>query len=245
MKDGERNARAHPEGDTPAILSQVKRTSIVDTVTEKLIALIETGAVKAGETVPKETDLMEQLGVGRSTVREAVRSLVVMGVLESRARRGTIVVSPTINNYADKVQSSVLTWALRDLYEVRALLEGEAAAKAASHVTEVQTENLRKLCAIIEKRIESGKPYFEENRRFHLAVADASRNSVLISTIKSIIGVMREHRERIMREDPAVQPQDTIDHREIVDAIAAGDSDGARDAMRRHLYFAAQSVPDN
>ena len=75
------------------ILEKVSRVTVVDSVTERLISLITEGHIKPGERLPSEQSLMEQLQVGRSSVREALRGLALVGIVESRPRRGTVVVS--------------------------------------------------------------------------------------------------------------------------------------------------------
>ena len=101
-----------------------QRVTVSQTVTEHIVSLISKGEIRPGERLPSEHELMRQLNVGRSSVREAIRGLAMMGIVDSRARRGTIVISPVPNSFSDKLDQSITVWAMKDLYEVRSLLEG-------------------------------------------------------------------------------------------------------------------------
>lgn len=218
-------------------LKKVQRVSLVERVTEELLKLIQSGAVKPGETLPTEPELMSMLGVGRSSIREAVSGLATVGILETRPRLGTLVLSPVENHFKTSFTDSIAAWVAADLFEVRALLEGHAAARAAERVTEDQLVVIEKACDAAERKIQSGQQYFEENKRFHLSIAQASRNPVLVATLRQIIGGMREVRERKISQVPTVRDNDVEEHRAIVAAIRIRDANAARLAMERHLRF--------
>ncbi|WP_189522231.1 MULTISPECIES: FadR/GntR family transcriptional regulator [unclassified Mesorhizobium] len=221
-------------------LKKVQRVSLVERVTEELLQLIQSGTVKPGETLPTEPELMKMLGVGRSSIREAVSALATVGILDPRPRLGTVVLSPVENHFKAAFADSIAAWVTGDLFEVRAILEGHAAARAAERATDEQLAVIEKACDAAERKIESGQQYFEENKRFHLAIAEASRNPVLVATLRQIIGGMREVRERTISLDPAVRDHDVEDHRAIFLAIRNRDAKAARRLMEKHLKFPAK-----
>ena len=111
-------------------------------VAERLTSLIREGWIKPCERLPSEHELMERLGVGRSSVREAIRGLAMAGVVEAKPRRGTIVVSNVVNKLSDSLNRYATYWAMNDLYELRGVMEGHSAAMAARKATPHQIKQI-------------------------------------------------------------------------------------------------------
>jgi GntR family transcriptional repressor for pyruvate dehydrogenase complex len=211
-----------------------RKRSVVEAVSERLFAMIRSGKIGVGDRLPSEHQLMAMLGVGRSSVREAVRGLVLMGLLERKTGRGSVLVSALPRSSA-KGGTSLAQWALKDLYEVRALLEPAAAAGAARNATPAQIERIAAYAESIEAHIRAEQPYFAENIGFHLSIAAASGNQLLYHSIETLIGSFRDLRERINR---ALEPQpkrDPVEHHDILDAIRRRDPEAAHAAMAKHL----------
>ena len=221
---------------------EVRRSSLRDSVGESIIQMIRNGDIKPGERLPPEHQLMEQLNVGRSSIREAVRGLVVMGILDSRPRKGTVVLSPIPNPFSQKLQDATGLWAVRDLFEVRLLLEEHAAAAAARLASADDLAEIRSHAEAFEQAAREGKSIFQSNLDFHLAIARAARNPVLLECLRNIIGNLRETRENINRVVTNILPRDVEEHRAIISAIERGDSDTARQVMHRHIAFYMQSI---
>src|SRR4051794_5078008 len=104
-------------------LKPVSRVSVVESVTERVLALITSGEVKPGERLPPEYELAQQLGVGRSSVREALRSLLILGLVEARTGRGTVVMATRPIPSGSDLPRAIMKWGLLDTFEVRILLE--------------------------------------------------------------------------------------------------------------------------
>lgn len=223
-------------------LERVSRVTVVETVTERLVSLITEGHIKPGERLPSEQVLMEQLQVGRSSVREALRGLALVGIVESRPRRGTIVVSPSATSVGRHLRKSLTYWALKDLFEVRILLEGHAAASAALVATKAEITAIKACAEAVENRIESNGSYFAQNAEFHLKIAEASHNPVLVKCLSSIIGSLRDVRERVNVMQDEMPKHDVSDHRGIVDAINTRNAGRARKLMEEHLSRVIQSL---
>lgn len=223
-------------------LERINRVTVVESVTERLVSLITEGHIKHGERLPSEAELMEQLQVGRSSVREALRGLALVGIVESRPRRGTIVVSPTATSLGRNLQKSLTYWALKDLFEVRVLLEGHAAATAAQVATKTEIKTIEATAEAVERRIAANQSYFAENAEFHLKVAGASHNPVLTNCLTSIIGSLRDVRERMNVMRSEMPKRDAEDHRQIIEAIRARNATKARKLMEAHLNRTIQSL---
>ncbi|MGE4250253.1 MAG: FadR/GntR family transcriptional regulator [Parvibaculaceae bacterium] len=212
-------------------LDPINRVSVVETVTERILSLISSGQVKPGERLPSEHSLAALLGVGRSSIREALRSLAIIGVVESQSGRGTVVLSPSVAG--KDIKAAITEWGLIDIFEVRLLLETDAAERAAQRAGDDDVQAIADAAHAVEKRIAAGKAYFSENVRFHLKIAEASHNPVLAYSLNSIIGNLRDVRELATMH---LRSQDDIeDHARILAAIRARDASAAGKAMREHL----------
>ena len=199
------------------------------------MALINDGELKPGSKLPSEAELMKQLNVGRSTVREALRELAMLGIVSARPRHGTFILSPIHNLMTEQLNSSVVYWAIRDLFEVRAVLEGYAAAEAARHATAPQIEEIARAQAALEAKVALRKDYFRDNQNFHEAIAAAARNGVLFFCLRSIIGGLRDLRRRMHEMLPQFPERDVADHRAILSAIRDGSPANASRLMANHL----------
>jgi len=225
----------------PVTLARVSRVSVVDTVTERLASLISEGHIRPGERLPSEQELMAQLQVGRSSIREAIRGLALIGVVETRQKRGTIVLSPVVGAPQHPARP-LAHWALKDLFAVRAALEGLAAQSAAESATPAELAAIARHAASIEQRIAQGRSYFSENRAFHLAIAEASHNAVLVNCLAMVIGGLRDVRESLHLMQEGTPSRDIAEHRQIVEALHARAPARARRLMEAHLLRAVQHL---
>lgn len=210
-------------------------------IEEELMNYILHEPVGIGEKLPNEFELAEKFGVGRSTIREAVKVLVSKGALEVRRGAGTYVVSTTtleedplgLAKLGDKYKLAL------ELLDVRMMLEPEIAVMACEHITPEEKEQLRQLCDEVEELYLSGKNHAQKDVEFHTCIARCSRNrvvEVLIPIINTAVltFVNLTHRQ-LMKE--------TLEtHRAITDSIIKGDSVGAKCAMNMHLTYNRQRI---
>ncbi len=220
---------------------QIGNKLLAPQVEEELLKYIVENPVAVGEKIPNEYELARLFGVGRSTVREAVKGLVSAGVLEVRRGSGTYVIS-TKRQAEDPLGLSKAEDQYRqtlDLLEVRLMLEPEIAAKAAARATAEDKRRIRQLCDEVEELYVRGVNHLEKDVAFHEYIAKTSGNRVvenLIPLIASAVIAFGELTDRaLMRE--------TIEtHRAISDAIADNDPAGARYAMIMHLNYNRQKI---
>jgi GntR family transcriptional regulator, transcriptional repressor for pyruvate dehydrogenase complex len=215
-------------------IQKISKARLSDKVVESLVALINSGQVKEGDRLPTEAELAVKLGVGRSSVREAIHSLVGAGILDVSPRRGIVVISPIGSGFSDSLAASVAYWAVRDFYELRVLIEGEAAGMAAERAKAMHLRMIEEAHQKVIRRINSGRSWFDANSQFHLAVARASGNSAFVFCLTGILGGYRSLRESI-NQLSSVPVHDIEDHERIVAAIVARDRAAAAAAMRAHL----------
>lgn len=217
-------------------LEPAPRTSLSEFVLERLLASIRKGTLQSGTRLPTEANLSAMLRVGRSSVREALRVLVFMGLVESKPGRGTIVTAgPERAILPNQKAFALQRSAMLDLYEVRRILEGGAATLAAQRAARADLIALERAAKAVERQVAQQRSYFQENVEFHLAIARASHNNVLFESLKRLLGQVREFRKRITDPIQELPSRDVAEHRAILAAIRAGNSQRAQTLMTRHI----------
>jgi GntR family transcriptional repressor for pyruvate dehydrogenase complex len=219
----------------------IETKSMAEAVAEQLMALIAKGELKPGDRLPTEPELMAQFSVGRSTLREGIKSLVVAGLLETRRSAGTFV----SESYTDFL-SQHLNWGLvfneqevRHIIEVRCALEEQAAALAARFATEPQKAQLAQLVDAISQEGIAPEQAVENDMSFHIAIAEASNNPILLNLILSLRQVLHGYIMAGYNRRGYANKVDAAEmanlHRPILEAILAGQSDAAKQAMHTHF----------
>ena len=220
---------------------QIGNKLLAPQVEEELLKYIVENPVAVGEKIPNEYELARLFGVGRSTVREAVKGLVTAGVLEVRRGSGTYVISTRrqeedplgLSRAKDQYKQTL------DLLEVRLMLEPEIAAKAAALATAEDKRMIRELCDAVEALCLKGENHLEKDVAFHEYIAKTSGNHVvetLIPLIAKAVVAFGELTDRALIRE-------TIEtHRAISDAITNNDPNGARYAMIMHLNYNRQKI---
>ncbi len=203
-------------------------------VANQVAAAIQDGRYKLGDRLPSERDLAEEFGVSRPTVREAMIALEIRGLVEARHGSGIYVTErPKPEATAPDLDIGAF-----ELTEARRLFEGEAAALAASLITDEQVAELdRTLLEMVDEN-EHNVQGERADRRFHMLIAEATRNSAIVTVVETLwdlrykAPLCAEMLERARKV--GVQPR-IDDHRELLEALKARDSRAARKAMRDHL----------
>jgi GntR family transcriptional repressor for pyruvate dehydrogenase complex len=210
--------------------------SLPDQVAELIVQRIATGELASGHKLPSQRQLAQSMGVGLAVVREAVKRLEALNILDATHGSGTTVRSfrwgpllydPSLFMLAKK------RLGIRDLWETRRLLEGQIARLAAERATE---QNLSEIRSVLDRA--SPLPFDYEvssalNREFHIAVAKASQNGVLIDLLTPLVDVHFEGIAHHFTEDMCRRTWDA--HKTIYRAVAKHDVAAAEDAMRDHF----------
>ncbi|MFC5289346.1 FadR/GntR family transcriptional regulator [Actinokineospora guangxiensis] len=204
-------------------LATTRRTGLVDQVIEQMRTAIATAEWKVGERIPTEPELVSALGVGRNTVREAVRALAHAGLLEVRQGDGTFV--RATSEFSGALRRLVGS-ELREVLQVRRTLEVEGARLAATNRTDDELRDLTTLLTDRE-RLMQARDYevgVDKDAEFHLAVVRCSHNTLLAELYQGLTEVVRASVAATVRETPH---KANIDHRGLLEAITHRDPDRA------------------
>jgi GntR family transcriptional regulator, transcriptional repressor for pyruvate dehydrogenase complex len=215
----------------------VQTSRLYEQIVQQIEDSIQKGALKAGDQLPAERELAVQFGVSRTAVREAVKALHEKGLIEAYPGRGTFVTSErsdSIRLTFDRMFKTRQADGTLHLVEVREILEPEIAALAAQRVDEESISELREAVSIMDNARRDPDAFIEADLDFHLALAEAASNPLILSLIDSIIGVLREQRMGIFQVDGGPE-RGQYHHKRILEAVENRDSVGAREAMRAHL----------
>ena len=227
----------------PIAFGTVTKDALPDQIAARLIALITERQLKAGDRLPPERELAASMGVSRSSLREALRALAMLGVAEMRQGDGTYL---TNLQPGSLMRSVGLVLALSDsgleeLFEARKLVEPSLAALAAQRIDEAGLNELRRCADASARAHDDAEAFMWADIELHATIARAACNAVLERLLESIAGMGIASRRRTGRLAP-VRDQSADDHREIVAAIAAHDADAAAAAMLRHLENVERAV---
>lgn len=211
--------------------------SAVKTAMDGLRTMIASGQLLPGQKCPPEPELCEQLGVSRSSLREAVRALSALGVVESRHGSGTYVSSlqpaAILQNFALLVDLFPFDSVL-ELFEIRRVLEAHAAAAAAAHASEELNSELNDLIEGMEQARES-EELSQLDARFHRAICEAGGNSTLVALVELFRSRGSHFRLFDSDEKDEVLALSNAGHRAIADAIAQRDPASAAVAAAAHV----------
>jgi GntR family transcriptional repressor for pyruvate dehydrogenase complex len=228
----------------------VRSSRLYEQIVQQVEESILKGALKAGDQLPPERELAQQFGVSRTAVREAVKALREKGLVEAYPGRGTFITDGTsyaIRQSLDRMIRIGQPEGSGYLAEVREILEPEIAALAATRADEQDLVSMRDAVAVMDNAKRDSEAFIEADLDFHLALAEAAANPLILTLIDSIVGLLREQRMRIFLVEGGPE-RGQYHHKRILEAIEHRDSIGAREAMKAHLRQVredSRSVPAN
>jgi DNA-binding FadR family transcriptional regulator len=204
-----------------------------------LMARIKDGSFQPGQALPPERELAKQLGVGRSSIREALIALEIAGWVEIRTGNGVFVRQP------DEAEAQTALAAggtgeisASDLLDARAVIEGEIAALAAKNGTDAQRVALAQVIRMLEAQSVNNAAFLDEDKRFHLLISEMTGNPVLTELMSFLwnkrYSPMFTHLETFYA-DAHIPVAMNADHRRIGEAILKRDARAAKSGMRAHL----------
>ena len=227
---------------TKSVESKIRRVtkiSISEEIAKQIMDLISNGDLKPGQRLPSERDLCENFGASRSSLREALRCLSIVGVLNARVGEGTSV-APDGGKFLRKI----LEWRLitekhdvENLLEIRIALEGVSAANSARYATPEEIEKARELVTRMKAAVKDEKQFAILDLDFHILLANASGNGLLLDLISVIRSQLARTLSTVLQL-PNARPLSLKEHLAIFEAIERRDVEGAREAMHHHLEAA-------
>ena len=195
----------------------------------------------AGDKLPNELDLSEELNVSRTTLREAIRILAAYDILEIQRGKGTFVTENALKQPQDFAPLSSIKVNAKDLYEMRLIFEPEAAYFAALRGTDAEIKRILDYGSKIEDEILGHKDRTDNQHAFHKAIAPATHNEYMNKLMPILYQAISKGVVLSLQSDRAIQ--DTVtDHRMIMEFLEQRNAEGARNAMKIHIMHAMKEL---
>jgi GntR family transcriptional repressor for pyruvate dehydrogenase complex len=215
----------------------VRSSRLYEQIVQQVEDSIHKGAMKPGDQLPPERELAQQFGVSRTAVREAVKALREKGLVEAYPGRGTFITDVTSYSMRQSLDRMLRVGQAEGsgfLAEVREILEPEIAAMAATRADPEDLASMGEQVGIMDQARKDPDEFIEADLDFHLALAEAAANPIILSLIDSIVGLLREQRMGIFQVEGGPE-RGQYHHKKIMEAIVHKDPAGAREAMKAHL----------
>ena len=231
-------------------VKRVRRTSIPDEVIRQLKSLLDAGHLIPGSRLPGERELAHMMNVSRSSLREGLRVLSLLGIVENRPGSGTYL---TTSSEGWSAEPFGILFLLRknvlfEIFEARKILEGAAASLAAARRSEEDLHSMEEALRNMKDSLSDREAYTRHEHTFHLRIVEAAGNRVVVDLMDRLYGLLNEARTRIYRaysdRIESYCRQDYRSHEIILDAIKKGDSQKASKAMTDHLQDFEQTLKD-
>jgi GntR family transcriptional repressor for pyruvate dehydrogenase complex len=222
----------------------IRRNKVYEEVAQQIERMI-LKKLRPGDKLPSERELAEMLRVSRSSIRDAIRGLELMGMVEPRQGAGTIVreisSDSLINPFANALKRR--RESVSELLDFRKMLEPPLAARAATRASADEISEMEEILQRQEAKQAAGESSVAEDAEFHYSVALASGNGVVLKVLDILMDLLRDTRERSLQVEG--RPQKSIaGHRRILAAIKRHDAEAAKAAMRRHIEDVEEIVLD-
>ncbi len=219
-------------------LRQAPRRKLAETVAQQLLEAV--GKLEPGARIPSEKELTQLLGVGRSTVREALNGLSLLGVVEIRHGQGVFAAADaggadTRAQAPDALALALAKGVTHELLEVRQIVEVAQARLAAQRRTEAELNELDAVLMAHARALDAARAPMREASRFHVLLAGAAHNDILASIFQSFLSLMLDRGPRLYEQLPEFARWELEQHRHIFEAVRAGDPDLAGARMHDHV----------
>lgn len=228
------------------LLVSLKRISLSDHVAEEIKARIMRGELKEGDRLPSHDLLSQELGVSRTTLREGLKNLALMGILEMKPRRGTHIKSPRPSSFMYNLAPTLLMDrpTVTELMDARLALEVATVTRACKNANPSDLEEMERLIREMEGclRTQNHARFSELDVRFHLRIAHASKNKVLERILEDIRGLLSQLLQETAQYIPGTQDPSQRYHRKILKALRNRDRELAEKAIRGHIAAFARAI---
>lgn len=232
MRRPAEGAKAEPGMD----LAPIKSTRIYQEIVRQVKQMIAEGRLKSGDRLPPERDLADKFRVSRTSVREALRALESLGLIEIRPGEGTFVREVSVEALIEPLALVMASQreAIHELFEARRLLEPAVAALAAGRATPEEIHEMERILEEQAREVAAGKTGVVQDAAFHAAIGTAAHNRAITRIAHAVMDLLTQSREESLNT-PGRPTRSHQDHRRILAAIAARDEPRARQAMLDHL----------
>src|SRR3954469_12096092 len=233
----EMDRRRDPERPQKGVdIAPVKSTRIYEEIVRQIKGMIGEGRLKSGDQLPPERDLAEKFLVSRTSVREALRALESVGLIEIRPGEGTFVREISVDALVEPLALVLLSQRemIGELFEARRLLEPTIAGLAARRSTRDEVQEMERILDEQAKAIASGNTGLAQDAAFHAAIGIAAHNRAITRIVHAVMDLLGQSREESIGT-PGRPTRSHEDHRRILDAIRAGNAAAAERAMLDHV----------
>src|SRR5579863_2454165 len=223
-------------GENP-VYKVVRTSRLYEQIVQQIEESVLKGTLKPGDQLPAERELAQRLGVSRTAVREAVKTLREKGLVEAYSGRGTFITNGTSQAARQSFDLMVKIGQQEGsghLAELRLILEPGIAAMAAMRIEEEHLAAMREAVGVMDFAQKDPEAYIEADLDFHLALAEAAANPLILSLIDSIVALLREQRLKIFNVEGGPQ-RGQVHHQRILEAMERRDPEKALEAMKAHL----------
>ncbi|MEI7671382.1 MAG: FadR/GntR family transcriptional regulator [Deltaproteobacteria bacterium] len=221
------------------MLKPVEKKKAYEDIVQQIQTLIEDGKLKRDDQLPSERDLSDTFGVSRTTVREAIRTLESMKLLQSRQGNGTYVVASSEEALIQPLAAALFSEKddIRDIFYIRKIIEPHVSELAAENASPGEIVELEEILREQEACIGRGESVLETNSLFHQHLARAAKNRVMERLLLALIDLLHQlHDEYLMQSERDKRAQSSLEgHKRILAAIKNGDGDVALKSMLQHL----------
>jgi GntR family transcriptional repressor for pyruvate dehydrogenase complex len=217
-------------------IEPIKSTRIYEEIVRQVKTMIAEGRLKSGDQLPPERDLAEKFVVSRTSVREALRSLESLGLVEIRPGEGTFVRGISVEALVEPLALVMMTQreAIGELFEARRLLEPAIAGLAARRATPEEIHEMERILDEQARELAAGRTGLAQDAQFHAAMSTASHNRAITRLVHGIMDLLTQSREESLNT-PGRPDRSHQDHRRVLEAIVRRDAAAAEEAMRAHL----------
>jgi GntR family transcriptional regulator, transcriptional repressor for pyruvate dehydrogenase complex len=214
----------------------IKSTRIYEEIVRQVKVMIAEGRLKGGDRLPPERDLAEKFVVSRTSVREALRALESLGLVEIRPGEGTFIREVSIDALVEPLALLMASQreATGELFEARRLLEPSLAALAATRATPEEIQEMERILEEQSREIGAGRTGLAQDAQFHAAIGTAAHNRAITRIAHAIMDLLTQSREDSLNT-PGRPTRSHQDHRRILQAVARRNASAARQAMLDHL----------
>jgi GntR family transcriptional regulator, transcriptional repressor for pyruvate dehydrogenase complex len=222
-------------------LKVVEKKRAYESIVQQVLDLIENGKLKRGDQLPSERELTEIFKVSRTTVREAIRTLESMRLLQSRQGNGTYVLASNEEDLIQPLAAALFNAKddIRDIFYIRKIIEPHVARLAAENATAQEIEEMEKILQKQEECIEHYESIIETDSAFHNLMASAAKNRVMERLIGALVDLLKQSREKTLMDDDEHNnkrsKRSLEGHRRVLAAIKNDDCEAAQKSMLQHL----------
>lgn len=221
----------------PVKFKTIQKSSAPEIIINEIIQHIKSGELKPGNKLPTERDMSQMFGVGRSSIREAIKALVLSGYLESSQGKGTFIKKdlPVNDLTLTNLQHALAAEQIIELMELREILECNAVKLAAERAS---SEDIRRMHEALERMQASKadiKKFYDPDFDFHVAIAEATHNEMICETMKQIVEKSHEYYEKFMPDRLCPPQQAILSAGQVISCIEDGDAEKASRCMKEHL----------